>query len=112
MSAKTYRVVQWATGNIGTRSLRAVIEHPNLELVGLYVHSPDKAGKDAGELCGAGITRVIATNSIDEIVALGQGHPRTTMLIARETLTVTLAAARAGGRARWRTRRPGARDAG
>ena len=71
MSAKTYRVVQWATGNIGTRSLRAVIEHPNLELVGLYVHSPDKAGKDAGELCGAGITRVIATNSIDEIVALG-----------------------------------------
>jgi hypothetical protein len=71
MSAKTYRVVQWATGNIGTRSLRAVIEHPNLELVGLYVHSPDKAGKDAGDLCGAGITGVIATNSIDDVVALG-----------------------------------------
>ena len=45
MSAKPYRVVQWATGNIGTKSLRAVIEHPNLELVGLYVHSPDKVGK-------------------------------------------------------------------
>ena len=30
----TYRVVQWATGNIGTRSLRGVIEHPDLELVG------------------------------------------------------------------------------
>jgi hypothetical protein len=71
MSAKTYRVVQWATGNIGTRSLRAVIEHPNLKLVGLYVHSPDKAGKDAGELCGARITGVIATTSIDDIVALG-----------------------------------------
>ena len=71
MSAKTYRVVQWATGNIGTKSLRAVIEHPNLELVGLYVHSPDKAGKDAGELCGAGITGVIATNSLDDILALG-----------------------------------------
>ena len=28
------RVVQWATGNIGTKSLRAVIEHPDLELVG------------------------------------------------------------------------------
>jgi 2,4-diaminopentanoate dehydrogenase len=71
MSAKTYRVVQWATGNIGTKSLRAVIEHPNLELVGLYVHSPDKVGKDAGELCSAGITGVIATNSIDDILALG-----------------------------------------
>ena len=33
-----YRVVQWATGNIGTRSLRAVIEHPTLTLAGLYVH--------------------------------------------------------------------------
>jgi hypothetical protein len=30
----TYRVVQWATGDIGSRSLRAVIEHPDLELVG------------------------------------------------------------------------------
>ncbi len=71
MSAKTYRVVQWATGNIGTKSLRAVIEHPNFELVGLYVHSPAKAGKDAGELCGTGLTGVIATNSIDDILALG-----------------------------------------
>ena len=52
MSRTPYRVVQWATGNIGTKSLRAVIEHPGLELVGLYVHSADKAGTDAGELCG------------------------------------------------------------
>jgi len=43
------RVVQWATGNIGTKSLREVIEHPGLELVGLWVHSPDKVGRDAGE---------------------------------------------------------------
>ena len=46
------RVVQWATGNIGTRSLRGAIEHPELELVGVQVHSSDKAGRDAGELCG------------------------------------------------------------
>ncbi len=32
-----------------------------------------------------------ADGAIDEIVALGERHPRTTMLIARETLTVTLA---------------------
>ena len=70
MRAAPYRVVQWATGNIGTRSLRAVIEHPNLELVGLYVHSPDKAGRDAGALSGLAPVGVKATNSIDDIIAL------------------------------------------
>jgi hypothetical protein len=68
---KTYRVVQWATGNIGTRSLRSVIEHPGLELAGVYVHSADKAGRDAGELCGLDATGVLATTDVDEIVALG-----------------------------------------
>jgi 4-hydroxy-tetrahydrodipicolinate reductase len=71
MSAPRYRIVQWATGNIGTKSLRAVIEHPDLELVGLYVHSTDKAGIDAGELAGVGATGVVATNSIDDVLALG-----------------------------------------
>jgi 2,4-diaminopentanoate dehydrogenase len=64
------RVVQWATGNIGTRSLRHVIEHPGLTLAGVYVTSPAKAGKDAGDLCGLPATEVIATNDIDEILAL------------------------------------------
>ena len=77
MSAKTaegrrrrYRVVQWATGNIGTRSLRAVIEHPDLELVGVFVYSDDKAGRDAGELCGTAPVGVTATKDVDEILAL------------------------------------------
>jgi 4-hydroxy-tetrahydrodipicolinate reductase len=64
------RVVQWATGNIGTRSLRAVIEHPDLQLVGVHVHSPGKAGLDAGELCGSAPTGVLATTGIDDVVAL------------------------------------------
>jgi 4-hydroxy-tetrahydrodipicolinate reductase len=29
-----YRVAQWATGNIGARTMRAVLEHPNLTLAG------------------------------------------------------------------------------
>ncbi len=70
MSRGPYRVVQWATGNIGARSLRAVIEHPELELVGVYVFSDAKAGKDAGELSGLGPTGVVATRDVDEIVAL------------------------------------------
>jgi hypothetical protein len=68
---KTYRVVQWATGNIGTRALRSVIEHPTLDLAGVWVHSPDKAGRDAGDLCGLDAIGVAATNDIEDVVALG-----------------------------------------
>lgn len=64
------RVVQWATGNIGSRSLHAVIEHPRLALAGLYVHTPGKAGRDAGELCGLAATGIRATDSIDDISSL------------------------------------------
>ena len=66
----TYRIVQWATGNIGSRALRAVIQHPDLELVGLYVYSDAKAGRDAGELCGVDPVGVLATQDVDAIVAL------------------------------------------
>jgi 2,4-diaminopentanoate dehydrogenase len=65
-----YRVVQWATGNIGLRSLRAVLEHPRLELVGLYVYSEAKVGHDAGALCGLEPTGVTATHDVDHIVSL------------------------------------------
>jgi 4-hydroxy-tetrahydrodipicolinate reductase len=66
-----YRVVQWATGNIGTRSLREVIAHPDLELVGVWVHSPEKVGLDAAQLCNAAsATGVIATHDIDDVIAL------------------------------------------
>jgi 4-hydroxy-tetrahydrodipicolinate reductase len=67
---KRYRVVQWATGNIGTRSLRCVIEHPKMELAGLHVSSPEKAGKDAGALCGLPPVGIKATRSLEDIVAL------------------------------------------
>lgn len=65
-----YRVVQWATGNIGTRSLRTVLEHPKLELVGVYVYAENKEGLDAGELCGLGPVGIKATRNIDDIIGL------------------------------------------
>jgi 2,4-diaminopentanoate dehydrogenase len=64
------RIVQWSTGNVGGHSLRTVVEHPELELVGVYTHSPAKAGHDAGELCGLPRTGVAATSDVAEIVAL------------------------------------------
>jgi len=66
----TYRVVQWATGNIGARALRAVIEHPRLELVGVRVTDPDKVGRDAGALCGVEQVGVAATDALDDVLAL------------------------------------------
>lgn len=69
MAGSKRRVIQWATGNIGLRALRAVIEHPDLELAGLWVSNPDKAGQDAGSLCGVAATGIAATTSVDAMVA-------------------------------------------
>jgi hypothetical protein len=66
----TYRVIQWATGNVGAHSLRNIAAHPRLELAGLYVYSAEKAGRDAGEICGIDLPGVAATSDIDEILAL------------------------------------------
>jgi 4-hydroxy-tetrahydrodipicolinate reductase len=65
------RVIQWSTGNVGRLALRAIIGHPDLELVGLWVHGKDKAGRDAGELCGLPPVGVRATNDADALLALG-----------------------------------------
>ncbi len=67
---KPYRVVQWATGNIGRCALRGIVGHPDMALAGLYVSNADKAGRDAGALCGIDDTGILATDSVDAIVAL------------------------------------------
>ena len=70
MSQKTYRVIQWCTGVVGTAALRHFIENPIFELVGVLVTNPDKVGKDAGELAGLPPTGVLATNDVEKIFAL------------------------------------------
>ena len=67
---KRLRVVQWATGTVGACAMRAVISHPELELVGVRVYSEAKEGKDAGELCGVPPIGVAATRDVDAILAL------------------------------------------
>ncbi len=65
-----YRVIQWATGGVGRAAIEAVVAHPELELAGVWVHSDDKVGRDAGELSGLGQLGVTATNDIDALLAL------------------------------------------
>jgi hypothetical protein len=67
---RRYRVVQWATGNVGSRALRRAIEHPHLDLVGVYVYGAAKVGRDAGELAGIGPIGIRATNRIEDVIAL------------------------------------------
>jgi hypothetical protein len=56
-----FKVGVWGPGSMGLIALRGVIDHPELELVDLVVHSDSKAGRDAGELCGIAPVGVTAT---------------------------------------------------
>lgn len=68
---RTYRVVQWTTGNVARQAVKAVVERPDLELVGLYAFSPEKVGKDVAELAELDRpTGVIATDDIDALIEL------------------------------------------
>lgn len=64
------RVVQWATGNVGRAAIEGIVAHPELELVGCWVHSEDKDGVDAGELAGIGPVGVAATTDREAILAM------------------------------------------
>jgi len=64
------RVVVWSTGGVGAIAIDAIGRRPDLELVGVWVHSPDKVGKDAGELAGGAPLGVAATNDADALIAL------------------------------------------
>lgn len=63
------RVFQVATGNVGTEMIKRIITHSDLELIGLHCYSPEKIGRDAGELAGLDPIGVTATGTIDEIIA-------------------------------------------
>jgi hypothetical protein len=64
------RVIQWATGSVGSAQLQEVVDRPDLDLVGLFVYSPDKVGVDAGTLVGRAPTGVVATDDKAAILAL------------------------------------------
>jgi len=66
----TYRVIQWATGNLGRAAIEGIASHPELELVGCWVSSDAKHGRDAGEIAGIAPLGVAATTDADALLAM------------------------------------------
>ncbi|HUS62398.1 MAG TPA: hypothetical protein VMY34_09390, partial [Acidimicrobiales bacterium] len=69
-AARHLRVVQWTTGKTGSAAVRGMVGHPVIDLVGCYAYSPEKVGKDVGELCGIDPIGVTATDDIEALLAL------------------------------------------
>ncbi|MCR9104459.1 MAG: dihydrodipicolinate reductase [Gammaproteobacteria bacterium] len=63
-------VVQWTSGGVARETIKAIVSHPDLELVGLYAYSAEKVGMDAGELAGIAPLGIAASNDIDALIAL------------------------------------------
>jgi hypothetical protein len=71
------RVAHVGTGNVGGLALAGLITNPQFELTGVCVSTPEKVGRDAGELCGLGlegldnptVTGVVAVNDLDTLIA-------------------------------------------
>ena len=62
--------MQWASGGVGRAAMEGVLAHPDLELVGCWVHSRDKDGVDVGTLLGRDQIGVRATCDVDAVLAL------------------------------------------
>lgn len=70
-AATPLRVVVWSTGVVGRHAIRGVLAHPLLELVGVWVSSQEKVGRDVAELADLQApTGIVATNDRDALVAL------------------------------------------
>ena len=70
MRSTPVRIVVWSTGWIGSIAIKAIGRRPDLELVGVWVHTPEKVGKDSGELAGGDPNGVAATDDVDALLAL------------------------------------------
>lgn len=70
-SDKAYRVAVWGTGGVGRYAIRTIIDRPNLELAGAWVHSEAKDGQDVGTLAGVDPVGVRATRDAEALLASG-----------------------------------------
>jgi len=67
---RKYRVIQYATGGAGKHAVAGIVGHPQLDLVGLLVHSKEKVGLDAGVISGITPLGVKATDDVEQILAM------------------------------------------
>lgn len=70
MAAPSYRIIQWATGSVGQIAIRHIAGTDGLELVGAYVTTEGKVGRDAGTLAGIDPVGVAATGDVDDVLAI------------------------------------------
>ncbi|GAB3223584.1 NAD(P)H-dependent amine dehydrogenase family protein [Mycolicibacterium hippocampi] len=69
VSDRPLRVIQWATGAVGTEMVTTILDHrPDIELVGARVYSQAKDGVDLGTLVGRAPIGVPATTDVDRIL--------------------------------------------
>jgi hypothetical protein len=66
----TYRVIQWASGGVGRAAMQGVLAHPDLELVGCWVHAPEKNGIDVGTIVSGGPIGVTASTDVDAVLSV------------------------------------------
>ena len=62
------KVAVWATGGVGRYAIRTIVDRPNMELVGGWVHSPQKDGQDLGTLAGIDPIGVLASRDEERIL--------------------------------------------
>ena len=71
--SRRLRVVQWTTGKTGSAAVKGMVGHPVLDLVGCYAYSPDKVGRDVGELCGIAVLDHVVVGA-DGFTSLAQEY--------------------------------------
>jgi len=62
------RVIQWATGAIGSECLKLIIDRPQLELAGVRVYSANKIGADVGAIANRAPTDILGAGTTEEIL--------------------------------------------
>jgi hypothetical protein len=65
-----YRVVVWGPGGVGRACLRELLRLPEFVIVGVLAFSPEKNGKDVGELIDHDPIGVRVTTDKEAIFAL------------------------------------------
>ncbi|WP_253345090.1 hypothetical protein [Sphingobium sp. OAS761] len=67
---KQYRMIQYGAGATGKFALRSILTHPQLQLVGVGVHSNRNEGRDAGAICRMPDTGVLATTDTSALLTM------------------------------------------